>query len=47
MQVGLLGCKQALLGHVELLVNQHHQVLLFRAALNPFLSSVYLCLVLP
>jgi len=34
--VGLLGCECTLLVHVELLVNQHTQVLLGRAALNPF-----------
>ncbi|KAK4828770.1 hypothetical protein QYF61_000795 [Mycteria americana] len=34
--VGLLGCKRMLPGHVELLINQHPQVLLLRAALNPF-----------
>jgi len=33
--VGFLGCKHTLLGHVALLVNQHPQVLLARAALNP------------
>ncbi|KAK4823520.1 hypothetical protein QYF61_003029 [Mycteria americana] len=34
--VGFLGCKHTLPGHVELLINQHTQVLLLRAALNPF-----------
>ena len=34
--VGLLGYKCTLLGHVKLLLNQHPQVLLLRAALNPF-----------
>jgi len=34
--VGLVGCKLILLTHVELLINQHSQVLLSRAALNPF-----------
>ncbi|KAK4828488.1 hypothetical protein QYF61_026759 [Mycteria americana] len=34
--VGCLGCKCTLLGHVEFLINQHPQVLLLRAALNPF-----------
>ncbi|KAK4832092.1 hypothetical protein QYF61_020707 [Mycteria americana] len=34
--VGFLGCKHTLPGHVELLINQHPQVLLLRAALNPF-----------
>ena len=33
---GLLGCEHTLLGHVELLVNQNLQVLLLKAALNPF-----------
>ncbi|KAK4824541.1 hypothetical protein QYF61_016145 [Mycteria americana] len=33
--VGFLGCKRTLPGHVELLINQHPQVLLLRAALNP------------
>ncbi|KAK4827142.1 LOW QUALITY PROTEIN: hypothetical protein QYF61_014736 [Mycteria americana] len=31
-----LGCKHTLPGHGELLINQHPQVLLLRAALNPF-----------
>ncbi|KAK4827673.1 hypothetical protein QYF61_020484 [Mycteria americana] len=34
--IGFLGSKCTLLGHVELLINQHPQVLLLRAALNPF-----------
>ncbi|KAK4827472.1 hypothetical protein QYF61_018708 [Mycteria americana] len=34
--VGWLGCKHTLPGHVELLINQHPQVLLLRVALNPF-----------
>jgi len=34
--VGLLGCERTLPGHADLLINHHHQVLLFRAALNPF-----------
>jgi len=36
--VGLLGCECMLLGHVELLINQHPQVLLLRARppLNAF-----------
>jgi len=33
--VGLLSCEHTSPGHVELLVNQHPQVLLLRAALNP------------
>jgi len=32
--VGLLGCQCALPGHVDLLVNQHPQVLLLKAALR-------------
>ncbi|KAK4818782.1 hypothetical protein QYF61_019128, partial [Mycteria americana] len=35
-KVGFVGCKCTLPGHVELLINQHAQVLLLRAALNPF-----------
>jgi len=34
--VGFLGCKCTLLGHIEFLINQHPQVLLLRADLNPF-----------
>jgi len=34
--VGFLGCEHTLAGHAELLINQHPQVLLLRAALNPF-----------
>jgi len=34
--VGFLDCKGTLPGHIELLVNQHPQVLYLRAALNPF-----------
>ncbi|PKU45927.1 hypothetical protein llap_3762 [Limosa lapponica baueri] len=34
--VGFLGCQHTLLNHVELLINQHPQVLLLRAVLNPF-----------
>ncbi|KAK4829762.1 hypothetical protein QYF61_006486 [Mycteria americana] len=34
--VDFLGCKRTLLSHVELLIDQHPQVLLLRAALNPF-----------
>ena len=33
---GLLGCEHTLLGHMELLINQHPQALPLRAALNPF-----------
>ena len=34
--IGFLGCERTLLGHVELLINQHPQVRVLRAALNPF-----------
>jgi len=34
--VGLLGCEHTLQGHVKLHINQQPQVLLLRAALNPF-----------
>jgi len=34
--VGLLGCECTLVTHVDLLVNQHSQVILLRAALDPF-----------
>ena len=34
--VGLWSCKCTLPGYVELLVNQHPEVLLLRAALHPF-----------
>ena len=34
--VGFLGFRHTLPAHVELLINQHPQVLLLRAALNPF-----------
>ncbi|PKU45108.1 hypothetical protein llap_4594 [Limosa lapponica baueri] len=40
--VGLLGCKPTLLAHIELLIYQHPQVLLLRAALNPF-SLQHVC----
>ena len=36
MVLSNVGCKCTLLGHVELLVSQHPQVPLLRAALNPF-----------
>jgi len=36
--VGLLGCEHTLSAHVQLFVHQHPQVLLGRAALNPFIS---------
>ncbi|GAB0186614.1 mitochondrial enolase superfamily member 1 [Grus japonensis] len=37
--VGFLGCKRTLPAHVELFINQHPQVLLLRAAFNPFLAQ--------
>jgi len=37
--VALLGCEWTLWGHVELLLNQHPQVLLLRAALSPFFTQ--------
>jgi len=37
--VGLLGCERTLFGHVELLIHQHPQALLLRAALNPFIPQ--------
>jgi len=36
--VGLLGCEHTLLGHIELLINQHTQVL-HSAALHPFFTQ--------
>jgi len=38
-RVALLGCQHTLPGHAELLINQHPQVLLLRAALNPFCTQ--------
>jgi len=37
--VVLLGCKHTLQAHVQLLIHQYRQVLLSRAALNPFISQ--------
>ena len=37
--IGFLGCECTLPGHVELLANQHPQVLLLRAALNPLIAQ--------
>jgi len=34
--VGLLGCKHTLMGHLELLIDKHHQIVLLGAAFNPF-----------
>ncbi|PKU42935.1 hypothetical protein llap_6755 [Limosa lapponica baueri] len=42
--VGFLGCKCTLLGHVELLINQHPKVLLLRVYLNPFILQPVLIL---
>ena len=42
--IGLLGCERTLPGHAELLVNQHPQALLLRAALNPFILHPLLVL---
>lgn len=40
-KVGIWGCKDTL-GHVELLIKQHSQVLLLSVALNPFsIQSVF------
>jgi len=36
---GLLGCQCTLSGHVQFLINQHPQVLLGRAAFNPFIPQ--------
>ena len=46
--VGFLGCERTLLGHVELLIHQYPQVLLLRAALNPFSAqSVFVVAIAP
>jgi len=37
--VGLLGCEDTLVAHVQLFINQYPQVLLGRAALNPFIPQ--------
>ncbi|KAK4830182.1 hypothetical protein QYF61_008973 [Mycteria americana] len=37
--VGFLGCECTLLAHVQLFIHQYPQVLLHRAALNPFISQ--------
>jgi len=44
--VGLLGYERKLLGHVDLLVNQHPRVLLLRAAFNPFSTQLVFVLVI-
>ena len=41
------GCEHTLLGHVELLINQHLQVLLLRAAFNPFSAQPVFVLGIP
>jgi len=38
-RVGLLGCERTLLDHIDLLVNQHPQVLLLRATLNMLITQ--------
>ncbi|KAK4816043.1 hypothetical protein QYF61_011051 [Mycteria americana] len=40
--VGFLGCKRTLLAHVQLFIHQYPQVLLHRAALNPFIPQLVL-----
>jgi len=42
--VGLLGCERTLLAHVQLFIDQYPQVLLGRAALNPFIPQPVLIL---
>ncbi|KAK4808270.1 hypothetical protein QYF61_020751 [Mycteria americana] len=42
--VGFLGCKRTLLAHVQLFIHQYPQVLLLRAALNPFIPQPALIL---
>ncbi|KAK4815543.1 hypothetical protein QYF61_003235 [Mycteria americana] len=42
--VGFLGCKRTLLAHVQLFTHQYPQVLLCRAALNPFIPQPVLIL---
>ncbi|KAK4824005.1 hypothetical protein QYF61_009219 [Mycteria americana] len=37
--VGLVGCERTLLAHVQLFIHQYPQVLLHRAALNPFIPQ--------
>ena len=37
--VGFLGCECTLPGHAKPLINQHSQVLLVRAALNPYFAQ--------
>ncbi|KAK4810611.1 hypothetical protein QYF61_007348 [Mycteria americana] len=40
--VGFLGCECTLLAHVQLFIHQYPQVLLCRAALNPFIAQAVL-----
>jgi len=42
--VGLLGCDCMLVAHVQLFIPQYTQVLLLRAALNPFIPQSVLIL---
>jgi len=42
--LGLLGCKRTLPAHVQFSIHQYPQVLLLRAALNPFVSQSILIL---
>ncbi|KAK4818015.1 hypothetical protein QYF61_004128 [Mycteria americana] len=42
--VGFLGCQCTLLAHVQLFIHQYPQVLLHRAALNPFIPQPVLIL---
>jgi len=44
--VVFLGCECTLLDHVEFLINQYSQVLLFRAALNPFCAQPVLLIII-
>ena len=37
--VGLLGCERTLVGHVQLFIHQHSQVLLGRVAFNPVIPQ--------
>jgi len=42
VMIGFLGCEGTLLAHVQLLIHQYPQVLLSRAALNPFITQFVL-----
>jgi len=37
--VGLLGCECTLLSHIQLFIHQYAQILLGRAAINPFIPQ--------